>query len=262
MIGTTSIGLSQDFSDALRRAPEFDIDFLEITCEYPHCHPETVSVEERNEILDFAEENNLSLSVHSTFSDINLTHINPGLMRESVRETEECIRFASDIKAKCIVIHPGKIPEIACSLPHDALVRFGIEDVRSFFHSLSKTILSSLRRDVKICVENMHESFSLCRTSKEHLSVLNGVRACFDVGHAHIVSDAASHAQRLARNIDYVHVHDNRGGSDEHLSLGEGNAPWREVVGILGEKMYCIEPQFLHETSARKSIAILRQITS
>lgn len=262
MIGTTSIGLSQNFSDALRRAPGLDIDFLEITCEYPHCHPDTVGEEERNKISDFAHENNLSLSVHSTFSDINLTHINPGLLRESVRETEECIRFASDIKARCIVIHPGRIPEIVCSLPHEALRRFGIEDVRSYFHSLSKTILSSLRGDVKICIENMHESFALCRTSEEHLSVLDGMRACFDVGHAHIVSDPSLHAQRLAGNIEYVHMHDNHGGSDEHLGLGEGNAPWREVVAILGERMYCIEPQFLHETSARKSIAALRQITS
>ena len=262
MIGTTSIGLARDFLDALRKAPNLDIDFLEITCEYPHCYPETVDAQKRNEVKEFAARNSLLLTVHSTFSDINLVHINPGLRHESIRQTEGCIRFAQDIGASCVVIHPGEIPATARSLSQDILSNFGIEDVRGFFHVLSGNTLSAMKKDIALCVENMPEPYELCRTPEEHLSVVKDLSACFDVGHANIAYDAIVHAQKLKEKIFYVHIHDNHGVWDEHLSLGDGVAPWQEVIEILGERRYCFESQPFNEASAKKSISVLRQLTS
>lgn len=55
---------------------------------------------------------------------------------------------------------------------------------------------------------------------------------CLDIGHAHCMSPhpVEEWAQKLAGEITHLHVHDNHGERDEHLGLGKGTIPVREVL--------------------------------
>jgi sugar phosphate isomerase/epimerase len=57
----------------------------------------------------------------------------------------------------------------------------------------------------------------------------------FDVGHWHAYSQAPLGAwlERLGARLFSVHLHDNRGGADEHLALGRGAVPWDQVFAQL-----------------------------
>ncbi len=56
-----------------------------------------------------------------------------------------------------------------------------------------------------------------------------------DIGHAHAISKVhpVKWIEELKGQIGYVHLHDNRGKEDEHMALGDGNAPLVEVMHAL-----------------------------
>lgn len=81
---------------------------------------------------------------------------------------------------------------------------------------------------------------------------------CLDIGHAHGLSASPPSAwiRALGSAITCVHLHDNDGGSDQHLPLGEGTLPLRETLDLLEETvpgaLWIVE-----EGEARRSLAWL-----
>ena len=57
----------------------------------------------------------------------------------------------------------------------------------------------------------------------------------FDVGHANTVGLVNDFLDLLAEKISHVHIHDNMGKKDEHLSLGRGNINWKLVMERLSD---------------------------
>ena len=69
---------------------------------------------------------------------------------------------------------------------------------------------------------------------------------CFDCGHARLAGgDPAGDIRRLGKRLKVVHVHDNDGGSDDHLLPGAGSIDWTSVIAALREQAYdgelCLE---------------------
>ena len=111
-----------------------------------------------------------------------------------------------------------------------------------------------------IYVENIFPFSRLLHTAlpsklSDEINIIDhaNIRACFDVSHAYLCcaafkSDFISNAIDLGENSDHWHVHDSfgklnfinshltksealaLGDGDLHLSVGEGNIPWEEVV--------------------------------
>ncbi len=52
------------------------------------------------------------------------------------------------------------------------------------------------------------------------------LRICFDSGHAHMCGDAAGYLDVIAPYVVTMHLPDNDGGGDRHLSPGEGSIDW------------------------------------
>jgi sugar phosphate isomerase/epimerase len=63
------------------------------------------------------------------------------------------------------------------------------------------------------------------------------VDANLDIGHVHCNAkrDIFSWILRLGKRIGYVHLHDNDGRDDEHLGLGEGTIPMKDVLASLAQ---------------------------
>jgi sugar phosphate isomerase/epimerase len=57
------------------------------------------------------------------------------------------------------------------------------------------------------------------------------VRICFDIGHAHIESDAMAGFELLRERVVTTHIHDNHGEKDEHLLPYEGTIDWDAALG-------------------------------
>jgi sugar phosphate isomerase/epimerase len=67
---------------------------------------------------------------------------------------------------------------------------------------------------------------------------------CMDVGHAHILGDAAEAIETASEYLTTTHIHDNRRQSDDHLVPFQGSINWAatvmalEKIGYDGVLMY------------------------
>ena len=82
---------------------------------------------------------------------------------------------------------------------------------------------------------------------------------CLDIGHAHAFSNqsAVDWVEILSDDVTYVHIHDNHGSKDGHLSLGQGNLPLRRVLTAL--EKYAPNAIWALETDASQSLKWLEK---
>ena len=87
--------------------------------------------------------------------------------------------------------------------------------------------------DVKVGVENWKvnpdpEEF---RRLRRELAPVTDLGLLLDLGHLHVMSeDAVAATRELPIPVCEVHVHDNKGKTDDHMPLGWGNLPLEELV--------------------------------
>ncbi|MGO9120684.1 MAG: sugar phosphate isomerase/epimerase family protein [Desulfomonilaceae bacterium] len=83
--------------------------------------------------------------------------------------------------------------------------------------------------NVEICLENVSESPSDLERVRDFVPGLNFT---LDVGHAHLVGSRIplEMIRHLGGSIRHVHLHDNRGKEDLHLSIGDGDIDFDMIL--------------------------------
>ncbi len=56
---------------------------------------------------------------------------------------------------------------------------------------------------------------------------------CLDLGHANTNEGPVTYIQNFSDKIINVHFHDNMGKLDDHLNVGMGMIPWKNVADAL-----------------------------
>ena len=162
-------------------------------------------------------------TVHASYLELNLASLNPHLREAAVRQTLRCLELAAYLEAEFLVVHAGNLNRnySATLLP----------EARSCLHESLATLAAEAEASgVAVVVENgwNGENHPLITNGADHAAVVEkvgstSVQALFDVGHAHTFGvDLAEHLQRLRPLLAGIHLHDNGGGRDEHLPLGNG----------------------------------------
>ena len=86
-----------------------------------------------------------------------------------------------------------------------------------------------------LALENVYERDP--KPLKHLLDALNSPKArfCFDTGHANVFGRVPPifWIEALGDRLGEIHIHDNDGNMDEHLPVGEGNIPFRELFAKL-----------------------------
>lgn len=287
MIGISSVSFfNKDLIEALMEAASYEVDHIEIIAEFPHCYPPKIKASQRERILRIAQEYGLKFGVHAPFVDLNVAHINPDLRASSMLQIEEALKFARDIDAEYAVVHPGEIPRVVrnyLEIPTEEyrdfieriMIKIGNEilgdlkldeclDFRELFHLYS--IYSILKIKEKagfeaVCIENLSNPYSLCKTPEEHAQHLKYFEGCFDIGHANVASNPFEHAKAVKERIKCIHIHDNSGKYDEHSPIGKGKINFEAVIEVLGkDKWYTFEALPMNVESLTQSLPVLRKL--
>lgn len=102
---------------------------------------------------------------------------------------------------------------------------------------LADFVRAATDRDVTVTLENVDEPPDLLRRT---LDAIPALRACVDVGHAHLdgrADGARAYLDLLGDRLELVHVHDNHGGhgepGDEHMPFGQGTIDLERDVRAL-----------------------------
>jgi sugar phosphate isomerase/epimerase len=143
---------------------------------------------------------------------------------DAVDEVKRALEVAERIPFKYLIQHIGHGRQEADSRSFDAA-----------FNSLEHLVVFAKQRGVTIALENTPGEFgcpaSLQRFIKE--THLEGLRYCFDIGHAHVDGGVAQALETMTGRIVTTHLHDNHGEKDEHLLPGEGGIDWDTAVASL-----------------------------
>ncbi len=150
---------------------------------------------------------------------------------ESMDEVRRAVEVAETIPFEYLVVHLGLSGET-----------YSLEKFDAAFSSLEHLLIFAKQRGVKILLENIPNELSLpCRLVEfVQYTKMDELEFCLDIGHAHLTTGVLDAFKHLKGRIASTHVHDNRGGNDEHLFPFEGEVDWNPVVKEFraGEKRF------------------------
>lgn len=180
-----------------------------------------------NSLTSMLKRKNVDYSVHVPVWDTNLTSENAHLRNAVLESYKATIEFASQIKARHVVLHTGW-----CADPHFSKevgrrrARASLETLVDFNKAYGQLLL----------VENIGSNAASLFTERQFIDFLDGFPAevgyVVDIGHAHINEWRIELLLReLGDKLCALHIHDNDGLKDNHAPIGEGNIDWEMVLG-------------------------------
>lgn len=209
------------------------------------------------EVAELGQSYGMTFTVHSSIADTDAAAVN-SRMREAA-----CMEFMSEMEAavsfgaECITIHPG-------------IINLSVKGIRDRSLEAAKNTMRVLDRaqaeyGLPVAIENMPNfDIMLGIQAKELQEIVAGtdLGICLDIGHANTSGQLDPMIKTFKDRIINVHIHDNHGKSDEHLTLGDGNIDFPKVLKKMSfyKGRYIIESKSLE--SAVKSQEVLRDLIS
>jgi sugar phosphate isomerase/epimerase len=139
-------------------------------------------------------------------------------------EIKRAIEVAEQLPFQFLVQHVGVGQEEADEHKQEAAIS-SLEHLHAFAKPLG----------VQLLVENITNELSTPEKLVEllHAGRFDDIGACFDVGHAHIMSSVPLAFEVLKDRIRSTHVHDNKQDHDSHLWPGSGSIDWKATMELL-----------------------------
>lgn len=223
MIGVSSTQFSAYLFEEVIEEVAKVFDHWEIFAEAEHRLP---AIESR--FRDLLPSYKLSYSVHAPISDINIASLNERIREDSILEILTTAESAASLNIDTITIHPGLT---SMAVPY--MEEKAVEKAKKSLSSIDRI---SAEYGVRIAVENMPSfPFMLGHTAEEmnDLIGMTNLGFCLDIGHANTTGQIDELIKTFRDRLVNVHIHDNNGEMDEHLTLGEGNIDFKRIIESL-----------------------------
>lgn len=172
------------------------------------------------EIEKILADTGLEGTVHAPFSGLNPASLNDDIRKTTVTQLEACIEKAAEVTDR-ITVHPGYLEPNGRNLRSEAWNN----------HKKAVEILgmTAEKYGITACLENMPnlEDF-YCRDPYELEGLIDGtnMKMTFDAGHANTCGNLPEFCKVVLPKAHHMHIHDNHGKFDEHLSVGKGTIDW------------------------------------
>ena len=219
---STLAGIENDLENVLEFIEDLGIEYAEIVHQYPHDKIDIGTLENFN----------LKYSVHAPFMDVNIAALQEKSRLNSISQIKESIDFANEINAEAVVVHPGLATFLANKYFLDRVYEFANESIKE---------IGDYGRDLGVLttIENMPGFDGMLYQNMNDLHdllVSLDISMTLDIGHANHVGYSPD--GMIFDSIKHIHMHDNFGDDDAHLSFGEGSIDLKGIVNRLEEKNY------------------------
>ena len=223
--------------EAVRAASELGYEAVEIVYDLPHFgrgrEPDL------NKLRELIKEASLSVSVHSSFWDLNPGSLYPEVRQLTLKMVKRSAEVCKQLGGEVLVVHPGK-----CPAPDSPEV-YG-ESLRSYRDFLKELVPWVRGLGLKLCLENGNSKDNPCSLLPElgELAAEKGVGITLDLAHACLrygpknVDRILRDMKKISSLIWHVHLHDNLGQKDDHLVPGEGKLRLSPLLECLKEMGY------------------------
>jgi len=167
-------------------------------------------------------------TVHAPFMDVWPGAADEDMRRLSLEKMDRVMGIAADLGSKLVVMHFNYDPIYYRQ-------QFGqwLDRAAQFFSTLLQRHDGPL-----IALENIAEPTPLIALQLMKKAGQPRLVHCFDFGHHHVFASIPFQEWLFyldRRQHIHFHLHDNRGDSDDHLALGQGNIDWQAAkIAIAG----------------------------
>jgi sugar phosphate isomerase/epimerase len=185
-----------------------------------------------NKVKDMSrklQDNGIACTVHAPFMDLS-----PGGFDKTIRAISrdkilKAVEMAHLLHAGSIVCHPGYDKWRVDANP---------QLWQMWFESSIETwteVIGAAKDDLVVMLENIFEEIPASFIALFDYFKGKNLHFCFDSGHFNLFSSVPLEAWLvpLKDRIREMHLHDNHGKSDEHLPIGSGTFPFRELKAFL-----------------------------
>lgn len=228
---------ASDFSVISRVVQDYpEIQFVEFRGEHPFFFPGVTPQSDFAFMQDVLKATSLRSTIHTTMYDINLATLNPDLQRANVECYKKYIDLAAYFGSEIVVVHGGILQR-----------EFAESPLREKFIQQAESVLQDTLVElanyagqfgVTIALENSppKKDYAPVRDAESHIRMLErighpGVRALLDIAHAFLRGlDVEDYLTRIRPYLCELHIHNNFGEEDEHLSLSTGKIEYEQLL--------------------------------
>ncbi len=245
-IALTSYALEDlSYVDALLFAAEHGFDAFEVNIYFPAVDLDSWNWNEIEAIKKISRDEEIEISVHAAFYDLNIAALLKGIREESVRYINKSIDLCHELGGEVVTVHPGKFTyeiEPGTSPETDPLMKIQWDHN---IESLKRINAYAESKSISLCLENLGwdevaQSFEDMKKIRNEVG--DTLQFTLDLGHARIKYDGGVEEgfRVLGDNIRHIHLSDNYGKEDDHLPIGEGNTDFSSFFHLIKDFPYII----------------------
>jgi sugar phosphate isomerase/epimerase len=186
----------------------------------------------------------LSVTFHAPFMDLRPGALDPRIRQASLDRLRPVFDMVPWFRPRSVVCHASFDEKYYVSAEAQWL-----ENSLATWRTLLAGIAGT---GAVIVLENVYERDP--QPLRNLLDALGSPQArfCFDMGHANVFGGVplACWIDELGNLLGEIHIHDNHGATDEHLPVGEGNIPFRELFALLRRRN--LKPILTVESHSKK----------
>ncbi len=201
-----------------------NFDFLDLTLEMPNSYPDKISIRAVKELIgDFPVVGHTAwyLPIGSPFKE---------LREYALSELEKCIEVFRKLGVDKANVH---FDNSLLIIKDENTVDFNI-------WSLKRLVKIGRKYGMKIMAENTPGLFSQPKVLDHIFKKIPALNFHLDVAHANIDRKNTTPilVPKFSKRLIHIHISDNHGKHDEHLSIGKGNINWPSVLGVVKDAGY------------------------
>jgi sugar phosphate isomerase/epimerase len=226
------------YIEALKFAVENGFDGFEVNIYFPAIDLDNWNWNEIEAIKKISRDEEIEISVHAAFYELNMAAFLKGIREESVRYINKSIDFCHELGGEVVTVHPGKFTyeiEPGASLVTDPLMKIQWDHN---IESLKRINAHAESKGITLCLENLGWNY-VAQSFEDMLKIRDEVgdslQFTLDIGHARINSEGGVEEgfRVLGDHIRHIHFSDNFGKEDEHLPIGEGNTDFSSIFHFI-----------------------------
>ena len=193
--------------------------------------------------------NNVDLIIHGPYADLCPGSRDCEIRRISRLRMEQAYEVANSLGAKKIIYHNGYTPRTYTYIEWKENVYNYWNDFMKGKNSMSVTIENVLDEDYELM-------YDLIKRVKH-----NNFYACLDIGHINAYSKYKVNEwiDALSFKLNHIHLHNNYGDKDSHLSISKGNMNIIKILHRLKEvkKDLTVTLEIVDSQELKESLDIL-----
>lgn len=221
---------SQPYGEFLDFVDALGLRFIKVKVDIPEFTFALYDKRRRRGVKDLLDSYALRFSMHAPYLNMNISSLNNDLRRASIKTLLRSLELASYLDIDMVSTHVGRLSK---DLPR----RYITKAADAAKASLRKLKRASDEEGIALTIENDHKTTDhLLAGYPDQIEGLVQELDCgftLDLGHANTLVEPTQFIDALSDRIVDVHLHDNHGGYDSHLAVGEGNIDFRRQLEAL-----------------------------